>query len=53
MGQEKNVTIAVNEAEHKIIQSLRELGYGQIVVTVKDYKAIHIEERKSIPIKDN
>lgn len=51
MGQEKKATIEVNEAERQVIQLIREVGFGQIIVTVKDSNAVHIEERKSIYIK--
>lgn len=52
MGQEKSVTIEVTDAERQVIQLIREVGFGQIIVTVKENKAVHIEERKSIQIKN-
>lgn len=53
MGQEKKVTIEVNDAERQVIQLIRDVGFGQIIVTVKENKAVHIEERKSILIKSS
>jgi len=53
MGQEKKVTIEINDAERQVIQLIRDVGFGQIIVTVKENKAVHIEERKSILIKSN
>ena len=52
MGQEKKVTIELNDAEHQVIQLIREVGFGQIIVTVKEGKTVHIEERKSFQIKN-
>lgn len=48
MEQEKLTYLEVNAAEEQIIQLLRSLEYGQITITVKQNKPVHIEERKSI-----
>lgn len=38
--------------ERTLIEYVRKLDFGQILITVKDGKPCHIEEiRKSIPIK--
>jgi len=51
MGENKNV-MELSEAERKVVQLIREIGYGQLVVTVKESTAVHIEARKSILIKN-
>lgn len=38
--------------EWQLIQMIRQLDYGQMTITVKAGKPIHVEEvRKSIPLK--
>ena len=51
MGENKNV-MELNESERKVVQLIREIGYGQLVVTVKESAAVHVEARKSILIKN-
>ena len=38
----------VNALELQIIKLMRELDYGQLVVSVKNGKPVHVETRKSI-----
>jgi len=40
----------VNAQEMQIIKLMRELGYGQLVVSVKNGKPVHVEARKSITL---
>lgn len=41
---------SVNEQEKHIIQLMRELGYGQLIVSIKNGKPVHVETRKSISL---
>ena len=40
----------VNAQELQIIKLMRELDYGQLVVSVKNGKPVHVETRKSITL---
>ena len=40
----------INAQELQIIKLMRELDYGQLVVSVKNGKPVHIEMRKSISL---
>ena len=40
----------VNAQELQIIKLMRELEYGQLVVSVKNGKPVHVETRKSITL---
>ena len=51
MEQEKRICLEVNTTEAQILQLLRSLEYGQITITVKQNKPVHIEEKKSILVK--
>ena len=52
MEQEKRVTLQITEQEHQGIKLIRELGYGELSILVKDGKPYRVEEiRKSIQIK--
>ena len=51
MEQDKLICLEVNATEAQIIQLLRSLEYGQITITVKQSKPVHIEEKKSILVK--
>ena len=45
-------TAQISSQELQLIEMLRKLDYGQLTVTVKAGKPIHVEEiRKSIPLK--
>lgn len=46
------VTIeTLSEQERKLIQIIRELGYGELTITVKGGKPVHVNElRKSIQL---
>jgi len=42
----------VSSQEWQLIKMIRDLEYGQLTITVKSSKPIHVEEvRKSIPLK--
>ena len=42
----------LNSQEVQLIRMIRALDYGQLTITVKASKPIHVEEvRKSIPLK--
>ena len=40
----------VNAQELQIIKLMRELDYGQLVVSMKNGKPVHVETRKSITL---
>jgi len=46
--EEKKVTLS--EAEAKVIEMMRNLKYGELVIVMKDGKAIRVEEKKSISL---
>lgn len=49
---EKTTMLAISDQEQQIIKLIRELGYGQVLITVKEGKPCRVEEiRKSIQIK--
>lgn len=42
----------ISDQEWQVIKLIRDLGYGELVITVKESKPIRVEEvRKSIPIR--
>lgn len=42
----------ISDQEWQVIRLIRDLGYGELVITVKESRPIRVEEvRKSIPIK--
>ena len=45
-----NVKETVNAQEVQIIKLMRELDYGQLIVSVKNGKPVHVETRKSITL---
>ena len=47
---EKNVHAELKAQEWQIIQLIRDLDYGQLVVSVKNGKPVHVESRKSITL---
>lgn len=54
MEKAKEATIAaeLSSQEWQLVQMIRELQYGQLTITVKAGKPIHVEEvRKSIQLK--
>lgn len=54
MEKAKEVSVKVELApqEKQLIEMIRNLDYGQLTITVKASKPIHVEEiRKSIPLK--
>ena len=49
---EKAVSAELSSQELQLIEMIRALEYGQLTITVKGSKPIHVEEvRKSIPLK--
>lgn len=51
-AKESAVSAQLNSQEWQLIQMIRDLDYGQLTITVKASKPIHVEEiRKSIPLK--
>ena len=51
-AKETAVKVEVSSQEWQLIQMIRALDYGQLTITVKAAKPIHVEEiRKSIPLK--
>ena len=51
-AKEAAVKVEVSSQEWQLIQMIRALDYGQLTITVKAGKPIHVEEiRKSIPLK--
>ena len=45
-----NIKENVSAQELQIIKLMRELDYGQLVVSVKNGKPVHVETRKSITL---
>jgi len=42
----------LNSQEWQLIQMIRDMEYGQLTITVKASKPIHVDEiKKSIPLK--
>ena len=51
-AKEVSVTAELTSQEKQLIDMIRNLEYGQLTITVKASKPIHVEEvRKSIPLK--
>ena len=51
-AKDSDVKVQLNSQEWQLVQMIRELDYGQLTITVKASKPIHVEEvRKSIPLK--
>ena len=51
-AKETIVTAQLSSQELQLIEMIRNLEYGQLTITVKASKPIHVEEvRKSIPLK--
>jgi len=47
----KRISALLTEKEQKLLDILRELGYGEVVVTIKGGIPVHIEEiKKSIKL---
>ncbi len=49
-GKNANTQESVNAQELQIIKLMRELDYGQLIVSVKNGKPVHVETRKSITL---
>ncbi len=45
-----NESDAIKPQEWEIIKLMRELDYGQLVISVKNGKPVHAETRKSITL---
>ena len=51
-AKETNVKAELNSQEWQLIEMIRKLEYGQLTITVRSSRPIHVEEvRKSIPLK--
>ncbi|KGG81047.1 ATP-dependent DNA helicase RuvA [Caloranaerobacter azorensis H53214] len=51
MEELKRGKIVINEREKKLIEMIREIGYGEIRIIVQDKQPIRIEElKKSIKL---
>ena len=51
-AKEIPVKAELSSQEWQLIQMIRNLEYGQLTITVKGSKPLHVEEvRKSIPLK--
>ena len=52
MSEKKLTQIEINAAEEKILEMIRELDFGQMLITIKNGTPIRVEEiRKSIDLK--
>ena len=52
MNSEASQTQKITGQDEQLIHIMRDVNYGQIVVTIRDGKPVHVEEiRKSIQIK--
>ena len=49
-GKDAIVNVELKVQEWQIVQLIRELDYGQLVVSVKNGKPVHVESRKSITL---
>ena len=45
-------TPELTEDEKKIIFQIRTVGFGKVVVTVKNGKPVHVETQKTIPLSN-
>lgn len=45
-------TSELTEEEKKILQIVRTIGFGKVVVTVKNGKPVYVETQKTIPLSD-
>ena len=51
-AKEANIKAELSSQEWQLIEMIRSMEYGQLTVTVKSSKPIHVDEiRKSIPLK--
>ena len=50
MEKDKGLKEQLTEKEVQIIKLMRELDYGQLVVSVKNGNPVHVETRKSIAL---
>ena len=51
-AKEANIKAELSSQEWQLIEMIRNMEYGQLTVTVKASKPIHVDEiRKSIPLK--
>ncbi len=51
-AKETTMTVQLSSQELQLVEMIRNLDYGQLTITVKGGKPIHVEEiRKSIPLK--
>ena len=41
----------LTEQDHQVLRLMREMGYGHLVITVKDGHPVHAEVQKSVQIK--
>lgn len=52
MEETKRIKIEVSEQERQVIEQMRTIEYGEMVISIKGNKPIRMEEvRKSIQIK--
>lgn len=52
METTKNIKIEISEQERQVIEQMRKIEYGEMLISIKGNKPIRIEEvRKSIQIK--
>ena len=49
-AKETNVQMELKSQEQQIIKLIRDLDYGQLVISVKNGKPVHVETRKSISL---
>ena len=49
-AKEANVQTELKSQELQIIKLIRDLDYGQLVISVKNGKPVHVETRKSITL---
>lgn len=51
-AKEKTVTVELSEQELQVLQIMRGIEYGELMVSIKGGKPVRVEEiRKSIQIK--
>ena len=46
-------TPELTEEEKKILSQIRTIGFGKVVVTVKNGKPVYVEMQKTIPLSEH
>ena len=52
MSYKKTITKVLPAVMEKVIQFIRDINYGEIVITIHDSKVVQIEKREKTRFKD-